>query len=149
MEKMIAREERESFAMGLERHVIEEEDILGKYTHLGGLLKAGPAGLLIRHIFLDEQHHHFLLREMSKRLKEPLAEKPMAAVEKASQAELLNLIEELMKHEEATIENCSKLKSQFAAEETNLRAAILEAIISDSEKHRRLLLALDKVMKRD
>jgi len=60
---------------------------------------------------------------------------------------VLNFIKGLMKHEEATIEECRRLKSPFAAPETDLFDAILDALISDSEKHRRLLSALDRTIK--
>lgn len=144
---MIGRQDRENFARGLERHVVEEENILGEYRNLAGILKSGPAGLLIRLIFLDEEHHHFLLREMAERLKGSLEEKPQAGAEGVPQAEVLNLIKGLARHEEATIEDCRRLKSQSAAEETDLFDAILDALISDSEKHQRLLLALSRTMK--
>jgi len=39
-------------------------------------LKSGSAGLLIRYIFLDEEHDHFLLREMAQRLKALFEENP-------------------------------------------------------------------------
>lgn len=143
---MIGHKERERFADGLERHAAEEEHALGEYRNLAGLLKGGPAGLLIRFIFRDEEHHHFLLREMAQRFKAPLEEKSRRAAEGASRAEVLNLIKGLMQHEEATIAECRKLKAQFAAAETELFDAILDALIFDSEKHRRLLSALDRTM---
>jgi hypothetical protein len=62
--KMIGLKEREGFAAGLERHAAEEEHALGEYRNLAGLLKRGPAGLLIRYIFFDEEYDCFLLREL-------------------------------------------------------------------------------------
>jgi hypothetical protein len=61
---MIGQKEREGFAAALERYGAEEEHALGEYRNLAGMLKSGPAGLLIRHIFFDEKYNHFLLREM-------------------------------------------------------------------------------------
>jgi hypothetical protein len=134
----------EKFAAGLERHVTDEEEILKKYQHLGGFLKAGAAGLLVRAIFLDEEHHHYVLREMAKQLRALPAGNPV--IEDASRADLSKMIEELIQHEEASIENCRALKEQFTDADNELFAAVLEALICDSEKHKRLLLALDEVI---
>jgi hypothetical protein len=134
----------EKFADGLERHVADEEEILKKYRHLGGLLKAGAAGLLVRAIFLDEEHHHYVLSEMAKELR--ALPEPNPVVEDRSRADLLKMIEELIQHEEASIENCRALKEQLKEPENELFAAVLEALICDSEKHKRLLLALDEVI---
>ena len=140
------RKQRDEVIAGLARHIANEEAILGKYKHLGEALGNGPAGLLIRAIFHDEEHHHLLLNEMAKELK-ALAEKtPLPAVEEASRSELTQIVEELLKHEEETIENCRKLKVRFVAPESEVFAAILEALISDSAKHQMLLMALNRIL---
>jgi hypothetical protein len=56
------------------------------------------------------------------------------------------MVEELIQHEEANIENCRALKDQLKEPENELFAAVLEALICDSEKHKRLLLALDELL---
>lgn len=144
---MIGRKEREIFAMALERHVVEEEHILGEYRNLAGMLKEGPAGLLVHFIFTDEDYHHFLFREMAKRLREPPEWESTTTIEGVSHAELRNLVKGLVKHEETTIDECRKLKAQVATEETELFDALLDALISDSGKHQRLLFALEKTVK--
>lgn len=143
---MVEDNERGRLASGLERHVVEEEEILGQYRGLAGVLKDGPAGLLIRLIFRDEEQHHLLLTEIAKDLKAALDERPLPSIDESA-GELREMISRLMEHEEATIENCRKLKPQFAAQELGLFAAMLDAVIADSEKHRRLLLALDGMLK--
>jgi hypothetical protein len=135
---------RERFAAGLERHVADEEEILKKYQHLGGLLKTGPAGLLVRAIFLDEEHHHSVLSELAKGLR--ALPEPTPLIQEGARAELLTMVEELIQHEEANIENCRALKDQLKEPENELFAAVLEALICDSEKHKRLLLALDELL---
>jgi hypothetical protein len=133
--------------MALERHVVEEEHILAEYRNLAGMLKEGPAGLLVHFIFTDEDYHHFLLREMAKRLREPPEWEATTAIEGASQAELQNLVKGLIKHEETTVDECRRLKTQIATEETELFDALLDALISDSGKHQRLLLTLENTVK--
>jgi hypothetical protein len=134
----------ERFAAGLERHVAEEEEILKKYQHLVGLLKAGAAGLLVRAIFLDEKQHHHVLSEMAKELRSLAERNPI--IPDRSRADILKMVEELIQHEEANIENCRALKEQLSEPENDLFAAVLEAVMCDSEKHKRLLLALDEVL---
>ena len=141
------RTQKEDFAAGLVRHIADEEAILEKYKHLGGALENGPASLLIRAIFYDEEHHHLLLNEMAKGLNGLTDEKPLRVVDGVSRSELMNSVEELLKHEEETIDNCRKLKLRFVAQESQLMAAILEALISDSEKHQMMLMALNRILR--
>jgi hypothetical protein len=138
------RKDNENFADGLERHVLEEEASLERYRHLGGMLRDGPAGLLIRSIFLDEEHHHHVLAQMAKELRALSEEK--FTIDAATRAEVRAMIEELIVHEEATIEKCRALKEQYARLDNDLFAALLEALVCDSEKHKRLLIALEEVI---
>ena len=144
---MIQADDKENFAAGLAKHIADEENILAKYRHLGGVLNQGPAALLVWAIFLDEQHHHFMLTEMAKELNNFSRAKAPPEMEVPSRSELTVLIKELLQHEEETIENCRKMKVRFVAAESELSAAILEALISDSEKHQMLLMALSRVLK--
>lgn len=144
---MTQANEKENFAAGLAKHIAEEENILARYRHLGGVLKQGPAALLVRAIFFDEQHHHFVLNEMAKELNEFSGAKALPEIEEPSRSELMAMIEELLQHEQETIENCRNLKVRFLAAESELYAAILEALISDSAKHQMLLVALSRVLK--
>jgi hypothetical protein len=138
------RRQTEQLATGLERHVSDEEEILKKYQHLAGVLKDGPAGLLVRTIFLDEEHHHGVLTGLAKELRRLPDRNP--EIDPRSRAEIGAMIEELIQHEEAGIENCRALREQLTAPETELFAAILEALICDGEKHKRLLMALDELI---
>jgi hypothetical protein len=52
--KIIGRKERDGFAAGLDRHAAEKVHTLGEYRNLAGLLKSGPAGLLIPTFFLTK-----------------------------------------------------------------------------------------------
>ncbi len=53
----------------------------------------------------------------------------------------------MREHEKETVQVCGKLKSQMNIKEPELFEAILEALIFDSEKHQRLLLAVEKNIK--
>jgi hypothetical protein len=67
-------------------------------------------------------------------------------IDAATRAEVRAMIEELIVHEEATIEKCRALKEQYARLDNDLFAALLEALVCDSEKHKRLLIALEEVI---
>jgi hypothetical protein len=141
------RKQKDEVAAGLAKHVANEEAILGKYKHLGGALRNGPVGLLVRAILHDEEHHHLLLSEMAKELKALSEDTSLPIVDGVSRFELTQIVEELLKHEEETIENCRKLKLRFVAPESEVFAAILEALISDSAKHQMLLMALNRMLR--
>jgi hypothetical protein len=49
-------------------------------------------------------------------------------------------------HEKKTIEACRGLQAQLSGDEGMLFDTILEAIASDSEKHQRLLEAVEKLI---
>jgi hypothetical protein len=145
-ENMLTNRQKEAIAAALEKHVRDEEYVLAQYRKVAGILRHGPAGLLIRLIFVDEEHHHFLLARLAEDVKAPFDGGAMIELEGRSPAELSVLIGNLAKHEEATIENCRKLKSELAAEGLQLFEAILDAVIADSQKHQRLLLALEAMV---
>ncbi len=143
---MIGRKEREIFATALDWHVEEEQKILEEYRALAAQLKTSPVSLLTDLILTDEDQHHLLLRNMAKKLKEPFNEKPVNEIEDVNLDELLQHTRRLREREKETVESCLRLKSQIATEEPELFDAILDALIFDSEKHQRLLLAVEKML---
>lgn len=140
------RKQRDEVIAGLAKHIATEKAILEKYKHLSEALGHEPAGLLVRAIFRDEEHHHRLLQEMAKELKAFAEERPSPVVKGTSRSDLTEMVEELLKHEEETIENCRQLKVRFVAPGNGVFAAILEALISDSAKHQMLLIALNRIL---
>lgn len=141
------KKEREIFAANLDRHVEAEGKILEEYRTLAGNFEDGPISFLIDLILTEEEQHHFLLRTMAKRLREPFKKREGEELESVNRDELLQHTQRLRGHEQETINNCQSLKSQIPSEEGDLFDALLDAMILDSEKHQRLLLAVEKLIK--
>ena len=61
--------------------------------------------------------------------------------------ELLQQTEKHRKHEQKSIDAYRNLKSQLSGEDRELLDSLLDGLILDSEKHDRLLLAIEKMIK--
>lgn len=141
---MNGRKERGLFAESLERHVEAETKILDEYRTLAGTMEDGAISFLIDLILTEEEQHHFLLRTMAKRLRDPFKNELSWVVDPP---ELLRQTQRLREHERKTIDACLQLKSQVPQENADLFTALLDVMILDSEKHERLLLAVEKLAK--
>lgn len=138
--------ERESLAATFDRHAAEEGKILAEYRVLSEQLGDSPAGFLVSHILTEEEMHHFLLSTVAMWLRQhPSASEP-ALPAGVNPAGLLELSRRLRQHESDTIEACRKLKTQVSAEEGGLIGTLLDVVILDSEKHHRLLSAVEKLV---
>jgi rubrerythrin len=144
---MTQQKEREIFAKALEWHVGEEQRILDEYRTLTSRLKGSSVSLLTDVILTDEDQHHALLQKVVKKLREPAGGKTKIAMEDDYHEGLLQETRKLREHEKETVQVCRKLKSQMNMKEPELFEAILDALIFDSEKHQRLLLAVEKTIK--
>lgn len=142
------RKGREFFAANLDRHVEAEGRILEEYRALSEKIANGPVGMLVDLILTEEEQHHFLLRAMAKHLRQsPAGGTKGLEAEEAVRDELLRQTQKLRGHERETIGACRDLKSQLSSEEKELFEALLDAMILDSEKHERLLLAIEKMIR--
>jgi hypothetical protein len=136
--------ERESLAAKFDGHADEEGKILGEYRALSDKLGNSSAGMLVNQILTEEEVHHLLLRTMAKWLRES---PPTAIPQAANRTELLRLTQELQTHEEETIDACRNLKSRVSKAGEGLIESLLDAMVLDSEKHHRLLVAVEKMLK--
>jgi rubrerythrin len=144
---MNGKKERETFAANLDRHVEEEGKALDAYRTLAGKLGDGSISFLIDLILTEEEQHHFLLRSMAKRIREPL-EKETGGLDHVDRDELLQHTRRLWEHEQETINSCRALKSEIPVDEGDFFDGLLDAMILDSEKHQRLLSAVEKMIVR-
>jgi len=139
---------RESFVASVDRHVEAEGRILEEYRALAEKIPDGPIGMLVDLILTEEEQHHFLLRTMAKHLRQPLTGETQGLEAKGlMRDELLRQTRRLREHERETINACGNLKSQVSSEEKELFDTLLDVMILDSEKHERLLLAVEKMIK--
>jgi hypothetical protein len=139
--------ERESLAVEFERHADEEGKILLEYRDLSEKLGQSSVGSLVSHILTEEELHHLLLRTMAKWLRERPTARERAIPPDANRAELLRLTHGLQKHEQETIEACRRLKSALSDADDELLACLLEGMALDSEKHYKLLVVAEKMLR--
>ena len=141
------REGREFFAASLDRHVEAEGRILEDYRALAEKIPDGPVGMLVDLILTEEEQHHFLLRTMAKHLRQSLTGETKGLEAKGlMRDELLRQTQRLREHERETINACGNLKSQVSSEEKELFDTLLDVMILDSEKHERLLAAIERMV---
>lgn len=138
--------EREALAAEFDRHVEEEDEILKQYHALSDKLSEGPLSVLVNHIVTDEEMHHFLLRTMADWLRTPPAPDAGRSEPGLDREAILRHTRDLREHEKKTIETCRELKTRLSGEDRELFVTILDAIAFDSEKHHRLLSAVEKMI---
>ena len=131
-----------------DQHVETESGIMEEYRELAGKLENGPISFLIDFILAEEERHHGLLRMMSRRLKRPMRDRRSEQLSWIiDRQELTRHMEKLRDHERETIAACRDLKSQVPQDESEFFGALLDALILDSQKHERLLLAVERMVK--
>ncbi len=137
---------REICAAYLDLHVENESAILEDYRKLAGPIESGPARFLLDLILHDEERHHGLLRMMAKYMRIKNRQKsglPWVI----DPNELARDMRKLQEHERETIAACSELKIETPPEESEFFSALLDALILDSQKHERLLQAVERLVK--
>ncbi len=144
---MSSDRQREDLAAKFERHADEEGKILDEYRALAERLGNSSAGNLVSHILTEEELHHLLLRTLAQWMREPAGPERAVPAE-ANRAELLRLTQTLQKHELETIDACRDVQPQLSGQDAELLGTLLEAMQLDSEKHHRLLGAVEKLLKR-
>jgi hypothetical protein len=138
--------QREVCAACLDQHVETESGIMEEYRSLAGPIESGPIRFLIDFILHDEERHHGLLRMMAKYLRiKNRRKKELPWV--IDRLELVRHMRKLREHERETIAACRELKDQLPSDESEFFGALLDAVILDSEKHERLLLAVERLTK--
>jgi hypothetical protein len=143
---MSSDSERKTLAAKFERHADEEGQILAEYRTLAEKLGNSSAGNLVSHILTEEELHHLLLRTMATWMRERPWELERAVPPDADRSRLLHLTQLLQKHERETIDACRATHAQLSGERAELFKALLEAMVLDSEKHHRLLGAVERLL---
>lgn len=143
---MAEESEREAIAAVFDDHADEEAKILDQYRALSEHLEDGPMAFIIGHILTEEELHHFLLINLAKWLRYPLAGEASAGPEGELRQDLIWRTRKLQEHERETVEACRRLKSQLSGEEGDLLGTLLDAMALDSKKHELLLAAVARMM---
>ncbi len=138
--------EREALASVFEEHAYQEGKVLTEYRALAEKLGDGAAGTLIDRILTEEEMHHLLLQIMADWIREPVRPQEREIPPGANRAELLRLTHTLLQHERETIDACRGLKARVSGQRADLIRTLLDAMVLDSEKHHRLLEAVEKML---
>jgi hypothetical protein len=137
----------EALADQFERHAEHEGAVLSEYRELAEGLGDSTAGVLVNQILTDEEVHHLLLRTMATWLRgERAGADAMRVPAAANRVELLRRTRVLATHERETIEACRDLQSLLAGEHAALLGALLEVLVLDSQKHEKLLRAVERLL---
>jgi hypothetical protein len=145
-ENMEDNDQRELLAARFDRHVDEEGRILGEYRVLSERLDSdSPIGFLIDLILTEEELHHLLLRTMAAWLRSPPTRDQGVAAKAVIRDDLLGYTRRLQQHERETIDACRELKPQLPEEDRAVLESLLDSVVLDSEKHHRLLSAVEKL----
>jgi hypothetical protein len=137
---------RNALADEFERHMAVEDAILKSYHSLVDRLPDGPLSILVNHIATEEEMHHFLLGTLADWLRSPplMGEEEVAlGADRETVAGQARLLKE---HETETIDACKKLKEEVSGVDGDLFEVLLDVLILDSQKHHRLLSALEKLV---
>ena len=147
---MNAKKEREVFAAALKRHVKKESRIVEEYRVLSELLEHVPAASLVDWIIAEAEAHQNLLCTVMNALRQaPQIDNGNGTDGVGTEEEkILYWTERLRLYEQKFAADCIYLKSQACWEGGDIFDAVFDAMIMDSKKHRRLLLALEKMAKR-
>ena len=139
------KQQRELLAAKFDQHAEEEGKILAEYRALAEKLGDSSAGHLVSHILTEEELHHLLLSTMAKWLRDRYTEQERAVPKGVNRDELLRVTRMLRQHERETIDACRSLKAELSGQDEDLLGTMLDAMMLDSEKHHRLLAAVEKL----
>ena len=145
---MNARKERELFVHSVERHLERKNRILGEYRALSEIVEGSPVVLLVDWVIAEGEAYQNILRAILQHLKQPRQQerkKGNGSDGSAVNDRILFWTEKLQRYEERFAADCLYLKSQTCWEGGELLDAVLDAMVMDSKKHQRLLLALEKI----
>lgn len=139
--------ERRYLADKFEWHADEEGAVLAEYRGLAEGLGDSAAGVLVNQILTDEEIHHLLLRTMAEWLRaEDVGADALRIPSTADRAELLRRTRALQVHERETIEACRDLQPQLTGDMAGVMGTLLDVLILDSEKHEKLLRAVERML---
>lgn len=141
---MNAKKERELLVVGLERLLHKENKVVEDYRALAEMLDGIPAGLLLDWVVIE---HHTLLINIINSLKRTAQQGGDGADGVEMEREtMLYWVKRLRMKEQTVVAACRSLKSQASWENGDVVDAFLDALLMDSEKHQRFLLAVEKAI---
>ena len=145
---MNAKKERELLVAGLERLLRKESKIGEEYRALAEMLESVPVSLLLNWVVIEEEAHHTILSNIIHSLKQTVQKGSETGPDglEMERETMLCWVKRLTMKEKVVVADCRSLKSQASWENRGVIDAFLDALIMDSEKHQRFLLAVEKTV---
>jgi len=145
---MNAKKERELLVAGLERLLHKQSKIVDDYRALAEMLEGIPAGHLLDWVVIEQVAHRTLLINIIHSLKKGAQKRSGngAAGVETERETMLCWVKRLKMKEQTVVAACRSLKSQACWENGDVADAFLDALVMDSEKHQRFLLAVEKAV---
>ena len=145
---MNAKKERELLVVGLERLLRKQSKTVEGYRALAEMLEGIAPGLLLDWVVIEQEAHHTLLCTIISSLKQTTRNESPSCADgvELERESMLCWIERLKIKEQAVVADCRSLKSQACWENGQIVDALLDALVMDSEKHQRFLLAVEKAI---
>jgi len=141
-----AKKERELLTVGLEGLLRKQNKIVDGYRALSEMLENIPVSLLLDWVVIEEEAHHTLLRNIIHSLKQTAQKGSVNGADgvEMERDTMLCWLKKLRMKEQTVVAVCRSLKGQACWENGDVVDAFLDALVMDSEKHQRFLLAVEK-----
>ncbi|MBI1997842.1 MAG: hypothetical protein HYS66_15405, partial [Deltaproteobacteria bacterium] len=107
-----------------------------------------PVSLLLDWVVIEEEAHHTILSNIIHSLKQTVQKGSETGADgvETERETMLCWVKRLTMKEQTVVADCRSLKSQARWENGGVVDAFLDALIMDSEKHQRFLLAVEKAI---
>ena len=145
---MNAKKERELLVVGL-KNLLQKESKIGEgYRALAEMLESTPVSLLLDWVVIEEETHHTILSNIIHSLKQTVQKRSETGPDdlETERETMLCWVKRLRLKEQTVVAVCRSLKSQAWWENGGVVDAFLDALVMDSEKHHRFLLAVEKAV---
>jgi len=143
-----AKKERELLTVGLEGLLRKQNKIVDGYRALSEMLENIPVSLLLDWVVIEEEAHHTLLINIIHSLRQTAQKGSVNGADgvEMERDTILCWVKKLRMKEQTVVAVCRSLKGQACWENGDVVDAFLDALVMDSEKHQRFLLAVENTI---
>jgi rubrerythrin len=143
-----AKKEHELLVVGLKTLLQKESKIGEEYRALAEMLESTSVSFLLDWVVIEEETHHTILSNIIQSLKQTVQKGSETGADgpETERETMLCWVKRLRMKEQTVVAVCRSLKSQAGWENRGVVDAFLDALVMDSEKHQRFLLAVEKAV---
>jgi len=143
-----SKNQRRVLTAGLESLLRSGSKIGDEYDALAELLEDAPAGLFLAWVVIEQEAHHNILYNIIRFLKHSAPEGSVPRVDAVDmhREAMLCWVNRLKTNEQAVVTSCRSLKRLANGVNEELVDTLLDALVMDSQKHQRVLAAVEKAI---